>query len=899
MKFMRRVFVVAAVMVAVVAARGVAAERDILKTTLENGLTVILEEDHSAPVVAIQMWVRVGGADERDEEAGIAHVFEHMLFKGTARRKVGDIAKEVEAAGGAINAYTSYDNTVYHLVVASRYFSTGLDIISDAIRHSAFDPVELEKELKVVLEEIRMNEDRPERRLYMSVLRNAYTRHPYGRPVIGSRETVLSFTRAQILEFFARWYVPNNMTLVVVGDFDKEAALDEVKRAFADARPGPDPHRPRPEEPEQRLVRGEVIAAPVAETRLALAFHIPELSHPDTYAVDVLSGVLGQGATSRLYRRLKINDELVHSISSYAMTPKEPGLFFITASLESKNLERTIWAVIEETERLAAEGPSPDELARVKLNLESDFIYSRETMEGKASQLGYYETISGDLAFERRYIEGIRAVTADDVKKAAATYLDVQKMTLSALVPDAEAADIRHEHLVETARSAAYEARMAFSGEVEADEIRKITLENGITLIVKEVHTNPTVAFYLTFPGGLRFETPENNGISAFAASMLTRGTATWSRRALAREIESMAGGLGGFSGRNSIGLSGKFLSRFFDRAFELAADMVKNASFPADEVEKLRADILADIKRQKDYLPGYTFKLLYRELYREHPYGMPRTGVEETVSKITRDELIAFYTRHFVPEKMVISVVGDVNASHVIEKVKELYGGLERRAVALKEPAPERRPMGIRRTGEIREAAQTNIGIGFLGTTIRDDDRFALEVLTEILSSQGGRLFVELRDKRSLAYSVSAFSRPGVEPGMIGVYIGCAPEKKDAAIEGILEQLRKVTAEKVSPEELRRAKSALIGAFEVGLQEVSSQASELANDELFGLGYDFYKRYPARIEAVTADDVLRAARKYLTLDAYTISVVGPNGYGDGEEEGEKKQEESKKTHRL
>src|SRR3990167_5083569 len=232
--------------------------RDVFKTKLDNGMTVILEEDHSARVVAVQMFVRVGSADETEKEAGIAHVFEHMLFKGTEKRKVGQIAGEVEAAGGYINAYTSYDNTVYHLAVASRYFDTGLDIISDAIQRSSFHPNELKKELEVVLEEIRMNEDNPGRTLYKNILSTAFTTHPYKRPVIGFTDTVKTFSREQILDFFKKWYIPNNMVLVVVGDFDKNKALDAIKNSFKGFKPDTEPHKPRPAEPSQKELKTNI-----------------------------------------------------------------------------------------------------------------------------------------------------------------------------------------------------------------------------------------------------------------------------------------------------------------------------------------------------------------------------------------------------------------------------------------------------------------------------------------------------------------------------------------------------------------------------------------------------------------------------------------------------------------
>ena len=254
--------------------------KDIFKTKLDNGMTVILEENHSARVVAFQMFVRVGGADENEKEAGIAHVFEHMLFKGTEKRKVGQIAGEVEAAGGYINAYTSYDQTVYHLAVASRYFDTGLDIISDAIQHSSFDPNELKKELEVVLEELRMGEDDPGRKLYKNILSTAYTTHPYKRPVIGFIDTVKNFTREQILDFFRKWYIPNNMTLVVVGDFDKNQAMDAIKNGFKDFKAGPEPHQPRPVEPSQKEIKAIISADEIKEVHMGMAFHIPGLSHP-------------------------------------------------------------------------------------------------------------------------------------------------------------------------------------------------------------------------------------------------------------------------------------------------------------------------------------------------------------------------------------------------------------------------------------------------------------------------------------------------------------------------------------------------------------------------------------------------------------------------------------------
>src|SRR5262245_50077780 len=263
--------------------------------TLENGLRVIIQEDHFAPVVAIQMWVKAGSADETPDVAGAAHVHEHMIFKGTARRPVGAIAAEVESSGGNINAFTTSDHTVYHLVLASRFFSTGLDIITDALQNTTFDPNELRKELNVVMEEWKRGEDSPTSRAATELFRLAYATHPYGRPVIGFRETIEALNRERVLNFYQRWYHPNNMTLVIVGDIDREVARQEVLRLFAGQKTVALPTRPRVAEPSQQGLRFSLLDMNVEEFYLYLSFPIPPASHQDVCALDLLSYILGGG----------------------------------------------------------------------------------------------------------------------------------------------------------------------------------------------------------------------------------------------------------------------------------------------------------------------------------------------------------------------------------------------------------------------------------------------------------------------------------------------------------------------------------------------------------------------------------------------------------------------------
>jgi len=847
-----------------------------VRKVLPNGMVILVQEAHSAPVVALQVWVRVGSADEDPKRGGISHVFEHMLFKGTAQKKVGEIASLIESVGGNINAYTSFDNTVYHLVVPSSKFATGLDVLSDAVQNSAFNPDELKKELKVVLEEIRMNEDSPMRTLYKKIFALAYKEHPYGRPVIGKSEVVEKFTRDYIIDVFKSFYRPENMTLVIAGDISADKVMKAAEKAFSSFKKGALNRRARPAEPAQHGVRAAILNQDINETYLGMAFHIPGLKSDETYSVDVISNILASGVSSRLYKALKIDTHLVHSISAYSMSLKDPGLFFITAGLDSKNIKEATRRIILEITKLGAEGPDSTEFQRAKVNIAADFIYSKQTMQGMASDLGYYETIAGDYKYGQKYLSAVKALTTGDIKDVITKRFKADNISLAIVKPKKVSRNLTVAVLKTTVNNAFKEASRLVKKLKKAPHIKKVRLKNGITLIVKNMPANPSVAFYATFPGGLMAEKKTNNGIGNFTASMLTRGTKTRTRQELAKEVEGMAGSIGGFSARNTSGVSAGFLSSDFDKGLRIFADVIENPTFPDKELKRLRKDILASIKKQKDNIPSFTFKLFLKTLYKGHPYGMPTIGSADTVKSLTRKDLITHYKKIFVPKEMILVITGDVDVEYAAKKAAAVFGGFTRTSKGIKTPEKPQWPHEIRHTGAVRAKAQTNVGLGFMATTIGSKDSYALSVLSEILSGQGGRLFINLRDKRSLAYSVSAFLRDGVDPGFFALYIASAPEKTDDAIKGILAELKEIRTKAVSQKELERARNYITGSYEIGLQTPASRAADMANNELFGLGFDFSKKYTKLIQAVTAEDVLSVAKKYIDLNAYTISIVGP-----------------------
>lgn len=855
----------------------------VTKFQLENGLTVLLEENRSAPVVAVNVWVKVGSACEEEGEYGIAHVHEHMVFKGTEKRGVGEIARVIEGDGGDINAFTSFDETVYHVVIASRFLDTALDVLSDAMENSAFDPAELKKELEVVLEEIRRSEDSPSRNLSQRLFSEAFAVHPYGRPVIGSMESVRSFTRQKIVNFYDKWYSPNNMALVVVGDFSSPKVISKIKEKFGVFKASPIPACSISEEPVQKEMRSFVFDKQIQEGYFSLAFHIPGVRNEDSPVLDIISNILGGGESSRLYRRVKEEKGLVTNAYAYSYAPKHTGIFVVGGTLAPAKSGDALSEMIKETYRLKYEPVTYEELARAKVNIESSAVYAKETMQGQAQKLGYFEVEAGDYRYEDEYLRRVSEVTQEDIVRVARKYFKNSNLTAGFLFPTGQVT-LNEKQIRETADASASEVEEELKltpqvSDKSLNEVKKIVLDNGITVLIKENHSVPLFAARVALLGGTRFEDENSNGVFNFISEMLTRGTTTRNAEDIAGEIESIAGEVEGFSGRNSFGVSVESLSRNFDKAMNIFADVILNPSFPPEEIERARRDILSGINREKDNLLRTDINLFLETLYREHPYRFNVLGTKETVSNIGRDDLAGFYNKYARPKNMVAAVVGDVSEKDVLATIENYFGDMREQGFSPPQVKAEP-PQDKIRTEEIRrpEKAQTHIMLGFQAPALKDPDQYTFEVLNAILSGQGGRLFLELRDKKSLAYTVTSFFTSGLEPGFFGVYIGTAPEKQAEAIKGIKEQLALILEKGITQDELKRAQSYLVGNFEIGLQQNSSQAAKIAFDELYGIGWDEYKRYPEKILSITREDVMRAARKYIDLEKYTLAIVEPEG---------------------
>lgn len=860
-----------------------------VQLTHESGLTVLHHRRAGSPVVALQAWVRAGSADELQGQFGLAHVHEHMLFKGTARRGVGEVAREIESIGGSVNAWTSFDETVYHLVVPSRFAGVGVDVLVDALRNSAFEATELESELQVIQEEILRGEDMPSRVLGQNMFAAVFREHPYGRPIIGTNESVAAFTRENVLDYFAQWYRPQNITLVVVGDIEERALmqlLDEAASGWTGSRTQPPRRSP---EPPQRELRSTVDFRDVRTSHLNLAFRGPALADDDVAPLEVLATLLGGGESALLFERLQRGAGLVNGAYAYLYAPRDPGMLLIGASFRGSVGEdgsrppeplEVLAATSRELARAQHVPFSSREIRRAVRMIESDAIYETETVQGVAQRIGYFHTVAGDVEFERRFREQLASVGPDDILRVAREYLVPSRMTVGMMLPDTVSSHgVTHERIAEAVTDA-WEGVEADLSPVhsDSDDVVVHHVEGGPTIIAVRDDTSPTFAIRAAVLAGLYAESDANNGINALTAHLLTSGTTTNGTSELARRIDELAASVSGVGGRNSIGLAMSGLSVDFDEALDIFAECLFESSFPADEVARLRRESLDAIDAREDNLAGSAMRQFNRYLYAAHPYAMTTLGERASMTRITRQDLIDYHRATLRPERMVVSVVGDIDPEHMVRSIAARFTrDVEGPGWEFNTPAAPPAADAQWLQSE-RDRQQAHIVVGFPAASMLDDDAVHFELLAAVLGGQGGRLFVELRDRQSLAYSVSAFATQGYDVGSFAVYIATGAANVDLAVEEIRRLLRDVAAGGITNEELERAQRYLIGRRDVSMQSRGNRATSMTFNELYGRGYrwGFPDAYAERVNAVTAEDIRDAASR-LSAEREVVSVVRPS----------------------
>lgn len=870
----------------------------VTRTVLANGLTVLIEPMHNAPVVALQAWVHVGGADEdKANEAGLAHLHEHMLFKGTKKRQVGEVARCVEAAGGEINAWTSFDETVYHLVLGSNACDLGLDLLADVLGHSTFDADELSKEIEVVLEEIRRAQDSPSRRHTMALFQSAFAAHPYRNPVLGTAESVSATTQARMKAFFHGHYRPNNTTLIVTGDVTVDAVLPRIEHHFGAWQPyaaggAVAKKMPRSPEPALTSVRATVLAEQVQEARLTIAWHGVEAKHRSTPALDLFAVMLGQGDTSRLHRTL-VRPRVVQDAYASNYTPKDTGLFMLGATLEAPRpapgaVLDVVTQLVAECMRVAQGDFTQSELETARTLALADEAFSRQTMEGQARKRGFFVSTAGDYLFERQHIAGLTRAARQDIIEAAQALLHALPTVVLQLPKDApeatvaltaeafaQAIDQGRAQVASKSPSAKAHGRAAQGAK---HGVYALQVPGGPRLLIQPEPSGVTAVRAVNL-GGLRAESPEHGGLGLLMAATWGQSTQSKSARVLAKKIANAGGSLSGFSGRNTVGFSGEWLSLHHDDGFALFLDALLAPQFAAEDVLRERHAIAESLRAREDSPGGVAMDLFLSTLYPSHPYGFSPMGSMDSLARLGHEQVQAYHSQHIDPATMVMSIVGPVDVDEVAEQVAQAVG----HAAAgrggpkpIKAPAPDAPPTQFVRSTRPLAKQQAHVILGSMGLSFEHKDRYALEVMCAVLSGQSGRLFADLRDKQSLAYALSCGSAEGMEPGHVIVHMACAFDKVQRACAGVMGHLQQLMDAPISSEELARAQQMLIGSHAIDLQRPGARAMTYATQELYGLGFDHHLQAAARIEAVDSAAVMNVAKRHLQRERLIEVVVGP-----------------------
>lgn len=834
---------------------------EVVKKVFDNGLTVLIKEAHSHPTVSMEARFRIGSAQEADLlGSGISHFVEHMLFKGTPSRGHGQIEKEVKSYGGAINGFTSFDTTGYSLSVESRYFKAGLALLADAVMNPSFDEAEIEKEREVILKEIKLNKDNPSKRAFQILFSNAYTVHPYRHPVIGYEDIFKKLSREDLVAYYKRNYTPANMVLGICGDIDTGIALEEIENLFKNY--GRSVRQPvvLPEEPEQIAEREYSQRAPVQLARLLIGYRSIQIWHKDLFALDVLASVLGEGDSSLLHSRLVEGERIAHSVSAFNYTPKDPGVFFISVLLDEENIPLAVKAIDEEIKKAKAGRIDSSQIKKARNSTLTSFILGHETVTAQARDLVEGEILVGNPNFSAIYLKGIEGAEKRDIVSAANAYLKRDARTVVSLLPDA------------------VEQKPADkAGQTKAEiNIDKYKLKNGMSVLVREDHALPIVSIRAVLKGGVRIESVDTNGISNMTAAMLLKGTKKKTRQEISRSVEEAGGSVSGFSGNNSFGIGLTLLSKDLDFGLELISDVLQNSSFPQEEFDKAKDLILAAIKDREDDIFESGIKLFKENLFRDHPYRFTLLGEAQTVEGLRRRDCVNFYREFCVPPNCVLAVFGDVDAEAVIPKMEKLFKNFKGNMPAQILGEVLKIETVTVQDSKVMDKEQVLVIGGLKTIRIADPDRYTFSVLSSILSGSDGRFFYDVRDKLGISYTQGVSSAPGLDTGYFLFYIATSAEHAELAKQLIAEEIKELKEGSVTEEELALAKSDLIGSHIRQMQSNSGLAFTSSLDELYGLGFENFKKFVSETRSVTKEDIDRVVKKYFDPRYLAIVTLGP-----------------------
>ena len=828
--------------------------------TLSNGLTVLLKEDHANKIASVQVWVKTGSIYEDSLlGAGVSHFLEHMLFKGTERRAGEELTREIQAAGAYINAYTTFDRTVYYIETPSEETGLAIDILADAALCSILPVEEVAKEREVILREIDMGEDDPDRQVSRALFRNAFREHPYRYPVIGHRELFETLSREDLLTYYQTRYVPNNMALVVVGDFCSSELRDEIEKNFGSHA------RKRlaipyvPDEPLQLSIREEHLEGEVNVCRGNIAFRIPGLAHEDTPGCDILAAILGSGYSSILWQQLRDKRRIVHYIDASCWNPGNVGFLSINYVCDPDKQLIAQNEILDELTRLGNEGIRLEQVDKAVRQAVVGEVSIRKTVSGQASRLGMAEIVVGDLGYPRNYIEKIHKLGPEAVSELIGTYFRNDRMTAVSL--NAMGSNISSESVL--------------TGSKESPDFKTHTLDNGVRIVFQPDNKLPKVHIKIVSLGGAIYENDSQRGITSLLSTLLTRDTRNRNAEEVAETIERVGGSFNEFIGDNTFGLSMEVMSQDYKLALELLDEALHGPDFDVNTFNTERTAQIAMIKEENDEIVYYGLRKLRELFYCDHPFKKDSSGSEETLEDLNVSEISDHYDRLIRGRNIVAAIVGDFDPESVIPKFESHLNKFpERDFTEVKKSFLGPSKSGLFEFTLPRE--QAVVFQAYQGAGILSDDIYVSKILDELFSNMSGRLFERVREKRSLAYFVGAQCIVGLDHGMFYLYAGTHPSKYNDVIDEFNQEISRVKAGGVSEDELRRAQTRLKAQKRMGMQTIGARATMAALNIIYGKPANEWKQYDERIQAITLDDLVNFSNQYFNDDRKINLVVKP-----------------------
>ena len=818
---------------------------------LPNGQTVVVYEIKNNPLVTIDTWIKTGSINETDKNNGVSHFLEHLFFKGTKAHPTGEFDRILESKGAIVNAATSKDFTHYYITIPSEYFDTAMELHSDMLLHPQIPRKELEKERKVVLEEIAKDENTPSKQVYDNLNDMMYTTHPYKRKVIGSADIIGTIRREEILDYFNQYYTPSNMITLVIGDVDTRKAINKIQQCFNQEYKKPVKKRFKKENQIQ-VQKRKIEYTDTASGYMMIGFRGVNISDKDILALDVLSEVLGGGKSSKLYRNIKEQKGLAYSISASSGGFRDDGIFYITANFIPSSLEKLEKAIFEEISYIQKYGITDEELQRAKNMIIQNTYYSRESTSNISSELGYIMTLTNSSELYDNYVDGIQKVSAEEVKSAAQKYLGINKSAISIALP-------KSMEKLETKAQIQHTAQKIS----EHNGVTKYTIDNGSTLLINENKNNDIIAITIIAKGGEFLE--EIPGEGTLAASTLLKGTKKYSAQELAQILDENGIQIAPACGEDFFTINIQTTTAQIDKTLDILDEIINHAIFDDYELEKKRSEILAKIKQNRDVPMNIALENYKTIMFENSVYSHSNKILEKTLPSIQREDVLRYYNDILDAKDIIVSINGNVDTEKMISSFGTIISDKKHAAVNFSNYSVTKLTTPKTTSQTIKDLQTAWLFMGWQTAGVKNQKDFVtLKVINTLLGSgMSSRLFRNLREQDGLAYQLGSSYSPLMLGGIFTTYIGTNPDTLDYSRKKILNEINRLKIEFVSDTELQDAKDRLKGSFIIAMETNSEKASNIGAFEAYGLGYDFLNNYTKMIDEVTASDIISVANKY------------------------------------